>query len=1109
MNFGDIDLEFQRRAVLEGGCTLPSFFKISDDDQIEDIRAILNSYNGKQLSENVKNLSFRYGLDKDTIVLLYIFGKYGETITKEQYTNFVKEYGSFASFQIISLRLTRFISLCESQLQNIRKELNDFDQIVSQLDNFQSQNYLLTIEEKIIEQKLKLKANIESVFDDLDLSDDYIFIRFVSGEKEWVKTEMLPENLWIEQKPEIPTIFVKIKGGHSLTISSFRNDTCNVLIKYIVGESFTETNLIKSVGRFLSNVKYKQILKKEIGIKTKFIIPDTPFNKAIFVDIVSTDPLFKKFFFFNDNGKGILSKRYTLYYKPNQTLLIRNSIAVTLSTDESDSLRVRISRAKSVDEIKEFQKVFSKLLKIYADRKPGILATYKKLLPVTGEILKTFEPKVKKKVADKKSGSRLLKLKTQRPYYFRSGYASNCQPKDHQPYLLTQQEINEFPDLARRMYGEDVVWEHLLLEFPNRSGGQDTYACIPREDSDKSMEYIYPGLRKNSKSTGKYKEEVPYFPCCYSTDQYTKQGSRIFQDMNQTENKQSKHIFGPNKMLPPNRLGKIPYNLTYLAEKIGFANVKKGKQMVLPLLRLGVEVSPSSLIHCFETAFNEKFLEMSVEMKEESVRNKRIEMSMMENYNIASQELYGMDEEYLRNKLDSEDFLDDRLWIRLLEDMYNCQAFVFSIDKKCEKGCISLPRYCEIYFSPPHLSNLQTVVIFKTFQKGSYQYEILTDVSKEKAYFTNEKFIEAIISIFNEANIVSRMKLNKVSKDKPETLEYPSAQCIDSKGKLRLLFFDNICVSVPPSNPLNIKTQNEISRVTVDQALSFCKENNLEIKYQDVNDNGLITGLWTKELRYIYIVESERLEGVEKQIDGLEKYMIGGSESKLCRLHRSRKIAKALQEHTLFEYSKNKDVKFKVIPDYEYSEISSVFSENKDIYRDGKIIVNNLEIKNRLLFHLKNNLLQDNSFVERYKNLYNMNDYYTSIFDFKKQKIGHLFLEKSALKRWMERAMNKNYIFSNVMINTIHPYYYKNFDVHDGKLLIVQNVEGGKKDVAAFVSENWNKNSVNLGYLNSKISDISPSVYSVAGKMEDGDKEISVLKYYNGYYAALLHIENE
>jgi len=356
------------------------------------------------------------------------------------------------------------------------------------------------------------------------------------------------------------------------------------------------------------------------------------------------------------------------------------------------------------------------------------------------------------------------------------------------------------------------------------------------------------------------------------------------------------------------------------------------------------------------------------------------------------------------------------------------------------------------------------------------------------------------------------------------------SQYIDEEGKTRALYYENgLTFMTSPLPPLNIPQHYSENKVTVDEALEFIKEHNLEIQYQE-GDGENIKGIWVKSKNYekrggvyegyIPVNLTNRLDKVKvKQFPSDPPLHL--STSKLQKMREMKKLAIYLEQYTIFEYSRNPETfgndSFIVDPDHRYNldELKKrLVSGNHVIYRDGKIIVPSRDVKKRLLYYLKVQKLNDSIGVERFSNRTVIQNYYRSLSDFRKVKGQLVFTDTLSMLRWRTnkmKAVKRNDVSPYILPESFEPYFYRNNNIKFGELMIVQNVKGGDLKRALTVVSQWDSKKINSGYYIKPSPDIDENksvVFSVDGRIDEHeiDDGYPILQYPNEKYAALLFI---
>lgn len=364
------------------------------------------------------------------------------------------------------------------------------------------------------------------------------------------------------------------------------------------------------------------------------------------------------------------------------------------------------------------------------------------------------------------------------------------------------------------------------------------------------------------------------------------------------------------------------------------------------------------------------------------------------------------------------------------------------------------------------------------------------------------------------------------------------SQYIDDNGKTRLLTYrSGVCLMTSPLPPFDVPIDKDVKTVSLDKAEKFIRKRGLEITMQDGNiDDGLIRGFWVKSIKssnsgiyygYIPIEVSNAVKSVDFVLPTLIDPLRTDGTSELESMHRSRKIAEFLKQYVMYQYSLDpegfSEDSFAIIPDHEY-DISllnkRLYTEDNDIMYtdDGRLIVPSEDIRDRLISFLKIRLLNDTPGVMDYKDRSVIKDYYQTLSDFSKTPGQLIFLTKDSLARWKHKALREtsgpqNEITTNIHPHQREPYFYRNYNISSGRLVLIQNVKNGDLDKALSVGEKWAKDRINPGYyakISKAPSRVTYTVYTEErGKVSttkgsSKGKHVNVLEYFDGNYAAIL-----
>ena len=356
-------------------------------------------------------------------------------------------------------------------------------------------------------------------------------------------------------------------------------------------------------------------------------------------------------------------------------------------------------------------------------------------------------------------------------------------------------------------------------------------------------------------------------------------------------------------------------------------------------------------------------------------------------------------------------------------------------------------------------------------------------------------------------------------------LEGVESQYIDNNGKTRMLNYAELSLMIPPIPPLNIKRDKTIFFPTKEQALKFIEVKGLILVMQDMAGN-LTQGLWVRsniiedDLFYIPIDDADQIPNLEIAPPHLYNPLIAMELSKLDDMKYHRKVAEFLKQYTIFEYSRNPNnfgkESFIIDTDYRYEDIASLGNrlvQNNIMYRDNKIIVPSEKVIDSLLNYLKLQKFNDFEGVKNFKNRHLIENYYNNLSDFTPATDQFIFLNRESLLRWKEESVRNKNNTTYIRPTTKEAYFYKNINIKNGILMLVQNVDEGLFKRALNVGRVWEVDRRNTGYNTKPISDnIGYTIYSEKGfgmvKSSTLGAMVHVLKYFNDgiKYSALLFI---
>jgi len=720
--------------------------------KVKDIREDLRNLTIDDLYDEsvMLNLLIQYPrLDKSDVILLWLIEHYTSEDVKDMNKEDFKiiqrlNPGKFPNQTKTSNRMKNYHKELKQDIKNLSDEEHDRKEVMESLrkvDKIKTDEF--SLEEVTVSYIINVSTgtSLEDIFDLMEASKDIPFIFLSHKGRKWYKiySQFVPLDEWLIEDYEDGLYFKIFNAPHSKLSSRIKQKNLYSEGRWITSNNVEITiNIRSQVGeegikrRFessLQNLEYSLVSSQQISIRGTFIIPDFVFNKAIMAYLISNDSIMKYFMFLQEVKKSAIDKRdFYFFYYPNQRGYTGESLKLTLTPHSEKRgiwTTVRVAKASNQRQVDVLRRVFSKLMGLYLEKQKRVEQFYELVIADGKKLLGAYTVKIKEKTKDQKTGKRLQKLQMQRPGLFAPGYSVRCSPIDRQPYLLGSSKVEKFIE----KHGE-----HAVVNYP---GTNDYYACVPREKSDKTKKYMWPGLKINTNP--KNKDEFRLAPCCFENDQYEKTSSEVYKIMHPEEIKEPlqkielSYIYGPKRALTDGRLGEVPYYLKFMFMDAGYKEEQRGNKVTVPILRLGVLKSPDSFFHCLEKVFNPRYSSMRKDEREQRIIKVRKEMSMMD-YEVAKQQLYDYsDEEIKEELLDIGSYIDPNKWIQLAEEYYKCNIFLYQMDSQHPNGCISIPRSSQAYLSPKFIRKNPSVFIIKTefSEDHPYQCELFVEFNPE------------------------------------------------------------------------------------------------------------------------------------------------------------------------------------------------------------------------------------------------------------------------------------------------------------------------------------------------------------------------------------------
>jgi hypothetical protein len=390
-------------------------------------------------------------------------------------------------------------------------------------------------------------------------------------------------------------------------------------------------------------------------------------------------------------------------------------------------------------------------------------------------------------------------------------------------------------------------------------------------------------------------------------------------------------------------------------------------------------------------------------------------------------------------------------------------------------------------------------------------------------------------------------------------LEGVITQHIDTNGKTRVLNYENVSLAVSPLPILDVPEVGMDMTISsnVKVVLEFLERKKLDIVEQHGNE-GKIQGVWVRSLEKPPIItfgyipidlpenedENNAIDGVPYSDENVVDPLFVGEDSELNDMRKNERLAEYLKQFSLWEYSNANPNQismknFYVNDEYEYEGWSGTgfkFDRNNTFYYGKKLIVPDEETAKRIILFVETSVFNDYSIPIRYRNKKNMDNslFFSTINDFRKEHKQLIFMGREAVLRWkleVTREISNSNVHSHPRPLNKEPYYYRNFSIKGGALMIIQNTKRKDLPSALVVSYFWENpfsdkenivqdksKGINIGY-NPKTDVIETyrnityyDVYTEKGITYTGNKKSSeivkssVFAYENGNYAAILFL---
>jgi hypothetical protein len=1086
---------------------------------------------------------------KDKIVGVWL--SYNETLQKD-----VANKGEVVLDSIINELVKRKIYLAHSQFKrdwknilqtklyiekSIKSQSKKIERAVKLFDEFNFESAVSTpFRIEYIQFILTLEMNNISM---LELFNSVVLtplVPFVTTHNFYkIKTDYIPSTEWAVTTSD--SMILKVYQKDYIINNSNTSNYSDTIIKLDpVSNNFSaEISIDNSKGNVSNDVFTQRSLEifpdidisigktEESKIIGVFYYPNLTLDKYVFSDLVMNDDIFKLVISIDDHEKATKKKAGLYIHFEHQntgsisaTITEKRMVKGDISMKDEDLdffpigepyIRVRISNCNNSKSVEIFKEILGKLFILYDQKYNEIRDFYREYIPDFGDIEE--EEKIEEEV----------KLNDKAPDLFVSNYTRNCKPT-RMPTIVDEEEAIELMNEGKQVikFPRDAPADPNAVRFPLDGVRQNYYTC-------KHKVHKHVGLKLNKlKNASTY----PYVPCCFKPNQMKNPKYLHYYEGKTLDDagEKKQNIIKTNKILKHDQYGNIPSDIenlfTITDPNPNFEYVRRGTG-------IGSKRNVNSFLNAVMEAFNYETNILSITDEDELeayLIDQRHLFATKENVALCRQELYDLTSNQIIDLLQSDTYLDPRLFIRLLEDKFKCNIFLFT--KNFLNGEMILPRHTQAYYRNrnenrcvyvyEHMGSESDDSIKYPFPQCELIIKYNIKSSKVQEFFSYKES-ENIRDVY--LNLQKSYALNKpiVEINLPITTNIKiKSQWIDSYGKTRrlIIVFDSNKISIitTPLQPLKVKEirNTKIYKTDVDTAIKLATLLKIKIQSQTLIGDVVkeITGVWGN------ITISIPIENDDKVIDGIvtkedELSFNTDKDSLLEKYNKNKKFARYLVEYTMWFFSKylnssGKDISdknvaefaqkyFQVDPDFIYkNKISKTFTENNSFTRNGKIIVHTEETIKRLVYVLRLNIQRDEDNILQYHSRTVIKNFYVDITDFNKYDGQVILFGEESVQKWIIENNIKYILYDEVQIGISSPYFFKN-NLVDENVYLAQNTTSIEKgsDVAMM----WYKKGYNPGIHSKNIKPISFTLYSYKNptdvkKIKGKDSnELKILEY--------------
>lgn len=780
--------------------SLPSFFRILNVGAItpgnqkiiiEDFRDYIRVQTKPQMVSSVVDTAKGFGIPIDeAIIIWYLTVKFDlSDYVFKLFSNYISSFSSERSFKE---KVKTFEGKIETQRKfNSAKIKVDaaLINIIKDLPDAEADPWTIDGETIDIPVVSKEHLDLSEIFNRMDTSRQlpFIFCRGVTGKSFFRVSDLpsvtIPEEWWLPEEvtgPQIPPgIYFKVliaernleknsskksyaecrwKPDEIIRIEYKTRSIANAKKKILaaINESVEAHDLLTEKETFFRIEGFSLSSERQIEVSGTFGFYLENYNPFVLAHLISLDPVLAKFAFLNEVEKTEPRKQmFRVYLSLNQKQNTATSLQLSIYPSKLDNYySVRIRHCKDSLTARVGVKLFQKVLGVYVNEYQAVVDYYSSYPAAAPYFLQKKKRKAER--IEKKTGKRLIALHNFNPKMFKARYGDQCQ-HDVQPYVVaTVPSDGSVPEEVVKLRESLPNGHDKVMEFAGVY-----YACEPRPEDEKESGAIWPGLKVNTDTATKsidYRLDYPCLPCCFKKARGVGiEAHTLSECLDDSKKGSSKIYVSLNKLPEVRKYAVIPHNLSRLAKIMGIEKIEFGKGVYYPYLRLGVEESGDSFLHCIEHAVNSD----KYNAQEDVIAYiQKVKMNLLNFWYAGSQELYNVPLYSAKREFTDhpEDYLPVEQYISLIEYVYKIRLVVLTMDSKTEKGGEFLtPTNSGAFLPDLFPKDRPVVVLFKQAVRNGvwpFQCSFLRKEPDGISSFSGDEFVDKVLELYDASRKV-------------------------------------------------------------------------------------------------------------------------------------------------------------------------------------------------------------------------------------------------------------------------------------------------------------------------------------------------------------------